>query len=84
MVDTMEHIGTGVNIYIIDSGIRVTHRTFQGRAVNFRGLDWSPYADGETADDTIGHGTLVAGIAGGFFYVSVQGDNQSPRLVTSL
>jgi subtilisin family serine protease len=49
-----------VNAYIIDSGVRITHREFQGRATwaaNFTG-------DGKNYDCT-GHGTHVAGTVAG-------------------
>ena len=66
-VDTLEYSGAGVNIYILDSGIRTTHKLFQGRAFNFKNMKKSPYT-GEPMDDTIGHGTHVAGIAGALTY----------------
>jgi subtilisin family serine protease len=53
--------GTGVNAYIIDSGIRTTHEQFGGRASGaFSAVD-----DGRGTDDCDGHGTHVAGIVGG-------------------
>ena len=53
--------GAGVTAYIIDSGIRVTHQEFEGRASY--GIN---ELDGTTnADDCSGHGTHVAGIVGG-------------------
>jgi hypothetical protein len=55
--------GRGVNAYIIDSGIRFTHRDFGGRAVS--GYD---AIDGGSADDCDGHGTHVAGKVGGARY----------------
>jgi uncharacterized delta-60 repeat protein len=51
--------GTGVRVYVLDSGIRTTHTEFGGRAslgVNF---------SGGTGQDCSGHGTHVAGIVGG-------------------
>jgi subtilisin family serine protease len=55
--------GDGVHIYIVDTGIRLTHQDFGGRAVN--GID---LVDGGTADDCHGHGSHVAGTAGGTSY----------------
>lgn len=52
--------GTGVKVYIVDSGIRFSHTQFGGRAIS--GVD---KVDGGTADDCDGHGTHVAGVAGG-------------------
>ena len=51
--------GSGVTAYIVDTGIRVTHRDFGGRAV--LGYD----AVGGGASDCNGHGTHVAGTLGG-------------------
>ncbi|MFC7481425.1 S8 family peptidase [Luedemannella flava] len=51
--------GSGVNAYIIDSGIRPSHREFGGRAV--AAVDFT----GEGNQDCAGHGTHVAGTIGG-------------------
>jgi subtilisin family serine protease len=53
----------GVKAYIIDTGIRLTHNEFGGRAIS--GIDT---IDGGSADDLHGHGTHVAGIVGGATY----------------
>ena len=55
--------GTGVDAYIIDTGIRMSHREFGGRART--GTD---VIDGGAADDCNGHGTHVAGTVGGATY----------------
>ena len=55
--------GAGVTAYVIDTGIRLTHAQFGGRAVS--GVD---YVDGGTAADCDGHGTHVAGTVGGSTY----------------
>ena len=55
--------GAGVTAYIIDTGIRMTHSEFGGRAVS--GIDT---IDGRSADDCHGHGTHVAGTVGGATY----------------
>ena len=53
--------GSGVNVYIIDTGIRRTHTQFGGRA--FVGFD--AIGDGQNTNDCNGHGTHVAGTVGG-------------------
>jgi subtilisin family serine protease len=53
--------GSGVNAYIIDTGIRYSHTDFGGRAV--RGTD--TVTSGGDASDCNGHGTHVAGTTGG-------------------
>ncbi len=53
--------GAGVDAYIIDTGIRVTHAEFGGRAVRSSEADFL----GGDGDDCHGHGTHVAGIVGG-------------------
>lgn len=59
--------GAGVTAYIIDTGIRVTHRDFGGRA----SYGWD-FVDGDrTARDGNGHGTHVAAtVAGGRYGVA--------------
>lgn len=62
--------GSGVNAYIVDSGIRVTHAEFGERAT--LGPDFvtddpgNPHPD--TSLDCYGHGTQVAGVVGGATY----------------
>jgi oryzin len=57
--------GQGQRAYILDSGIRLTHNEFGGRAVfGFNGVTGSAVQNG-TNTDTDGHGTHVAGIAVG-------------------
>jgi subtilisin family serine protease len=54
--------GAGVKVYILDTGIRTTHNQFGGRAsVGYDAL-------GGTGQDCNGHGTHVAGTAGGATY----------------
>jgi len=48
--------GEGVDVYVIDTGIRVTHVEFEGRAV------WGATIPSNSVDeDTDGHGTHAAG-----------------------
>ena len=56
--------GSGVNVYIIDTGIRRTHTQFGGRALI--GADF--IGDGQNTNDCNGHGTHVAGTVGGSTY----------------
>ncbi|MGH9837261.1 MAG: S8 family serine peptidase [Blastocatellia bacterium] len=53
--------GSGVHAYVIDSGIRPTHREFGGRAT--ADADFSDAPNGGI--DCLGHGTHVAGTLGG-------------------
>jgi aqualysin 1 len=56
--------GSGVNAYVIDTGIRRTHTQFGGRA--FSGF--TAINDGRGTTDCNGHGTHVAGTVGGSTY----------------
>src|SRR5829696_2640770 len=56
--------GSGVNAYIIDTGIRRTHTQFGGRAV----VGFDAIGDGRNTTDCNGHGTHVAGTVGGSTY----------------
>lgn len=56
--------GTGVNVYVIDTGIRVTHTEFGGRATG----KYTAINDGRNTDDCNGHGTHVSGTIGGSTY----------------
>lgn len=55
---TYETDASNVHAYVIDSGIRITHAAFGGRA----SLDFDLYNDGN--QDCLGHGTHVAGTIG--------------------
>jgi serine protease len=53
--------GSGVSVYIIDTGIRLSHSQFGGRALS----GYTSVADGNGTDDCNWHGTHVAGTVGG-------------------
>lgn len=56
--------GTGVHVYIIDTGVLRTHVDFGGRAV----FGFSAINDGFQMSDCHGHGTHVAGTVGSATY----------------
>ncbi len=64
-----ELTGNGVNVYVLDTGIRATHSEFGGRA--FPGFD--AIGDGNGTNDCDGHGTHVAGTIGGSTYGVAKG-----------
>lgn len=61
--------GAGVNVYVIDTGIRRTHTQFGGRA--FVGFD--AVGDGQNTNDCNGHGTHVSGTIGASTYGVAKG-----------
>lgn len=59
-----ESAGAGVTAYVIDTGIRITHKDFGGRA----GYGWDFVGNDKAAGDGNGHGTHVAGTIAGTTY----------------
>lgn len=53
--------GAGVTVYVIDTGIRISHRDFGGRA----SYGWDFVGGDRVASDGNGHGTHVAGTVAG-------------------
>jgi subtilisin family serine protease len=67
---TYTNTGAGVRAYIIDTGIRVAHTEFGGRAV----AAYTVFNGGKRAsEDCNGHGTHVAGTVGGRTYGVAKG-----------
>jgi subtilisin family serine protease len=68
---TYNRTGAGVNLYVLDSGIRTSHSEFGGRA----SVGYDAIGDGYYGQDCNGHGTHVAGTAGGATYGVAKGVN---------
>ncbi|BAS09037.1 extracellular serine proteinase [Arthrobacter sp. Hiyo4] len=63
--------GSGVRVYVIDTGILARHQDFGGRVqagFNAVGVGSNGIDDGQDTSDCNGHGTHVAGIAAGNTY----------------
>jgi len=64
-----DNLASNVHAYVIDTGIRISHTEFEGRASYGR-----DFVDNDfVADDCNGHGTHVAGILGGKTYGVAKG-----------
>uniref|UniRef100_A0AAU3GRX3 S8 family peptidase n=1 Tax=Streptomyces sp. NBC_01401 TaxID=2903854 RepID=A0AAU3GRX3_9ACTN len=70
--------GEGVTAYVIDTGVRITHEEFEGRA----SYGYDAVDDDDDADDGYGHGTHVAGtIAGATYGVAKKADIVAVRVL---
>ncbi|MFI8103998.1 S8 family serine peptidase [Streptomyces sp. NPDC086023] len=70
--------GTGVTVYVIDTGVNFGHQDFGGRARS----GYDAIAPGTPADDEQGHGTHVAGtVAGTTFGVAKKAKIVSVRVL---
>ncbi|WP_405882576.1 S8 family peptidase [Streptomyces sp. NBC_01136] len=73
-----ESAGAGVTAYVIDTGIRITHKDFGGRAA----YGWDFVGNDKNASDGNGHGTHVAGtIAGTTYGVAKKAEVVSVRVL---
>jgi len=59
--------GKGVNVYVLDTGVRITHEEFGGNA------EWGANFAGGADQDANGHGTHCAGTIGGKRYGVAKG-----------
>ncbi|MER6994267.1 S8 family peptidase [Streptomyces sp. NPDC000410] len=72
--------GTGVTAYIIDTGVRITHSDFGGRA----SYGYDAIDNDNTAQDGHGHGTHVAGtVAGGAYGVAKKANIVGVRVLNN-
>lgn len=75
---TYAETGQGVNVYVIDSGIRPTHVDFGGRAA----VAFDAVNDGQNGIDCHGHGTHVAGtVASSTYGVAKQANVYGVRVL---
>lgn len=71
--------GKGVDVYIIDTGVRITHNELKGRAK----AGFSSIRDGKGSSDCNGHGTHVAGtVAGATYGVAKEANIYAVRVLT--
>ncbi|MEU5696305.1 S8 family peptidase [Actinosynnema sp. NPDC020468] len=61
--------GAGTTAYVIDTGVRITHAEFGGRA----SYGWDAIDKDDVAQDDNGHGTHVAGLVAGRTYGVAKG-----------
>ena len=73
-----EYSGSGVDVYVIDSGINSSHTEFADRVRP----GYSAISDGNGTEDCNGHGSHVSGIAGGTVYGVAKAVSVIPVRVT--
>jgi subtilisin family serine protease len=57
--------GAGVNVYVLDSGIKTLHTEFKKPTGGWRVVnDFDSFNDGQIGNDCNGHGTFIAGVIG--------------------
>lgn len=80
---TVDADGTGVHVYVIDTGIQATHNEFRRANGTSRViLELNVTGDGGDASDCAGHGTAMASIIGGTgFGVAKKVDLHSIRVL---
>jgi subtilisin family serine protease len=71
---TYDASGAGVNAYILDTGILLSHQEFSGRLI----AGYDVITPGGNANDCNGHGTHVAGTVGGTTYGVAKSVTLSP------
>ena len=73
-----DQAGEGVTAYVIDTGVRITHQDFEGRASH----GYDAVDNDDTADDGNGHGTHVAAtVAGAAHGVAKKADIVAVRVL---
>ena len=69
-----DQTGVGINLYVLDTGILASHQEFTGRVKK----GFSTISDFNGTNDCNGHGTFVAGLAGGTTYGVAKNINLIP------
>jgi len=63
--------GTGIQLFVLDTGLRTTHAEFAGRVDTANA--YTTVADGAGFEDCNGHGTFVTGLVAGTTYGGAKG-----------
>jgi len=73
----MKGAGLGTNIYIMDTGVRITHESFGGRAAHFQNKTVSPYLSGNILMVSLSRNLEACGLLGFYILIDPMKTNRS-------